>query len=562
MKKLLLLTVLALFIQTTAFSQSCLPEGITFSTQAEIDNFQTNYPGCTEIEGDVKISATYGTDITNLSGLNILTLIGGQLFLWNNNNLQTLSGLENITSIGGNLKFSDNSILINLSGLDNLTTIGGWLIIAGNALLNSFTGLNNVNYIGGVLDIEDNPALSSLSGLNNVTFIGGFIDIDWNIALISLEGLENMTSIQNTIRISNNASLTSLSGLDNVTFIGGYLSIYNNASLTSLSGLNNLTSIGESIAISNNSALTSLSGIDNLDTNSITDLYIHDNNSLSTCEVQSICNYLANPNGVVNIYSNATGCNNPSEVANACGDTLPCLPYGNYYCISQTDVNNFQINYPNCMDIMGDIIIRGEDITNLGGLNVLTSIGGNIQLGSYYNRNPVLNSIAGFENVTSVGGNIGIRYNDALESLTGLDNIDAGTITNLYIHSNPSLSTCEVQSICDYLASPNGFIKINDNATGCNSQEEVESACGVGIPNINAESKISIYPNPTEKEIFISGKNGIIINEVNIYNQIGQKVIHKKTIVNSIDVSMLRQGMYIIELVTDNSRIREKLIIK
>ena len=48
----------------------CLPEGITFTTQEEIDNFQSNYPGCNEIEGDVEIN---GDDITNLNGLNVLT---------------------------------------------------------------------------------------------------------------------------------------------------------------------------------------------------------------------------------------------------------------------------------------------------------------------------------------------------------------------------------------------------------------------------------------------------------------------------------------------------------
>jgi hypothetical protein len=49
---------------------TCLPEGINFTTQAQIDNFQTNYPGCTEIEGDVLI---LGSNITNLTGLSVLT---------------------------------------------------------------------------------------------------------------------------------------------------------------------------------------------------------------------------------------------------------------------------------------------------------------------------------------------------------------------------------------------------------------------------------------------------------------------------------------------------------
>ena len=51
MKKLILFLALAALCHSIVFSQGCLPEGITFTTQEQIDNFQTNYPGCTEIEG-------------------------------------------------------------------------------------------------------------------------------------------------------------------------------------------------------------------------------------------------------------------------------------------------------------------------------------------------------------------------------------------------------------------------------------------------------------------------------------------------------------------------------
>ena len=51
-KKTALLIVLVFFTQANVFSQ-CLPNGISFNSQAQIDSFQTNYPGCTEILGDV-----------------------------------------------------------------------------------------------------------------------------------------------------------------------------------------------------------------------------------------------------------------------------------------------------------------------------------------------------------------------------------------------------------------------------------------------------------------------------------------------------------------------------
>jgi hypothetical protein len=54
MRNLIFTMALAFIIQAALFSQ-CLPEGITFTTQEQIDNFQTNYPGYTEIEGDVNL---------------------------------------------------------------------------------------------------------------------------------------------------------------------------------------------------------------------------------------------------------------------------------------------------------------------------------------------------------------------------------------------------------------------------------------------------------------------------------------------------------------------------
>ena len=94
---------------------SCLSEGIIFTTQEQIDNFQTNYPGCTEIEGDVTI---YGDDITNLNGLSVLTSIGGDFLIGHYG-----------------YPYNGNPLLTSLAGLDNLETIGGSLWIAHTIML-------------------------------------------------------------------------------------------------------------------------------------------------------------------------------------------------------------------------------------------------------------------------------------------------------------------------------------------------------------------------------------------------------------------------------------------
>jgi hypothetical protein len=360
MKKIILLLAAITIGYANANAQSCLPQGITFTTQEQIDNFQTNYPGCTEIEGDVKIGICNVTgNITNLNGLSVLTSIGGYLTIYCNKFLTSLTGLENLTSIGDYLGIRSNNALTSLTGLENLTSIGDYLEIRSNNALTSLTGLENLTFIGDYLEISSNNALTSLTGLENITSIGDyFFGFGWgnlkithnqsltnmtgleglasiggdfiiygNDSLISLTGLEGLTEIHGNVEIGHwtgmgiiigNPMLTSLTGLDNLTNIGGNLSMYWNPALASLTGLDNLTSIGGNLFIAANDALTSLTGLDNIDAGSITDLTIGNNSSLSICEIQSICDYLAAPNGTVTISDNATGCNSQAQVIAAC----------------------------------------------------------------------------------------------------------------------------------------------------------------------------------------------------------------------------------------------------
>lgn len=64
MKKITFFTVFALFVYFSVKAQPCLPEGITFITQTETDDFQTNYPNCTEIE---EVCETLSVDENDLS---------------------------------------------------------------------------------------------------------------------------------------------------------------------------------------------------------------------------------------------------------------------------------------------------------------------------------------------------------------------------------------------------------------------------------------------------------------------------------------------------------------
>jgi hypothetical protein len=196
MKKFIILLLFMAFIQGAALSQSCLPEGITFSTQEEIDNFQNNYPGCTEIEGEVTIN---GLDINNLSGLSVLTAVGGNLIIIKNDLLTSLAGLNALTTVGGYLEIGDvgdegNLLLSSLNGLENLTSTGSGLTIRFNPSLTSFEGLNSLTSLGegGFLLIQVNDALTDITALSNLTLVGGPLRVEYNASLTTLAGLENI----------------------------------------------------------------------------------------------------------------------------------------------------------------------------------------------------------------------------------------------------------------------------------------------------------------------------------------------------------------------------------
>jgi len=121
MKKIFYLPLIVWCYYFTANAQSCLSGENIFTTQAEIDSFKTNYPGCTKLGGSLTIS---GDQINNLNGLNEITVVN-QLSIENTYNLLSLEGLESLRE-ASIFTISNNSGLQNLNGL-NATTVGYYL---------------------------------------------------------------------------------------------------------------------------------------------------------------------------------------------------------------------------------------------------------------------------------------------------------------------------------------------------------------------------------------------------------------------------------------------------
>jgi len=234
--------IFILFVIDVTIAQSCLPEGIAFSRQTQIDSFSINYPNCKAIEGFVQIT---GDDIFSLDSLYMIKTIGRYLDI-RYNSINSLSGLKSLDSVGEGLNIVGNYELINLTGVENLTHIGGVLWISSN------------------------------------------------YGLIDLSGLESLTSIEGTLYILENHSLLNIKALKNLTTINGDLNI------------------------SSNYVLENLTGLDNIAAGTMHNIMIYNNSNLSYCNVKSICDYLASPNGVVSIGPNSTGCNSQEEVEEGC----------------------------------------------------------------------------------------------------------------------------------------------------------------------------------------------------------------------------------------------------
>jgi hypothetical protein len=211
MKKLILLLTLVILSHGFVFSQGCLPEGITFTTQEQIDDFQTNYPGCTEIEGDVLIGSMNGNlNIMNLEGLNSIIKILGHLEIMGCHALGNMSGLNSLTQVGDYLMIKECTELDNLYGLNSLTQVNGSFIISGNNYLTTIQDLESLTVVNGDLWIEFNQSLSSLSGLNNLTTVDSSLHISHNIQLEDITALENINpySIHNYLIIWYNNILS------------------------------------------------------------------------------------------------------------------------------------------------------------------------------------------------------------------------------------------------------------------------------------------------------------------------------------------------------------------
>ncbi|WP_162342575.1 receptor L domain-containing protein [Cyclobacterium salsum] len=143
------------------------------------------------------------------------TKIIGDIMITDHQETIDLSPLNSIREIEGDLIIRKNTYLTSLNGLENLSKVG-WLLIAENESLNSLQGLQNLREVKSRLFIQNNPQLKSLKGLENLTIVGEMIQISSNENLEDFCALKNINSANsnrqpNVTGNANNPDLNNLS---------------------------------------------------------------------------------------------------------------------------------------------------------------------------------------------------------------------------------------------------------------------------------------------------------------------------------------------------------------
>ena len=274
------LLILGLFVSSLLSAQSCLPDGISLTRQGQVDSFQINFPGCTQIDGLLNIAGEVenvfalgvlqsvdglwidGTkNLQSLAGLESLKIIDGQLVIMWNEKLESLGGLLNVTSVDGQMFIHGNHKLTEI-GMSSLTSVSGPFEVSSNSTLKDFKGLTSLTEIQHHCKIVGSP-LNTLDGLNNLSSIAGALHIE-GTSLHSIAGLQSLRSIGGDFELESNGQLTSLDGLEQLEFINGLFLIRENPSLTSITGLSNLSHVDGVITLIHLPSLVSLQGLESL----------------------------------------------------------------------------------------------------------------------------------------------------------------------------------------------------------------------------------------------------------------------------------------------------------
>lgn len=413
--------------------------------------------------------------------------------------ITSLEGLSNLESVR-NLSVSSNPNLESLEGLHNITECDR-LTVGSNAMLEDLTGVRGLVWPDGIT-ITNNPNLRTLAGLEGVLESPNFIFVQDNSRLIDISALGSLQKFEGLWLIGND-SVEYLPKLYNLEKFQQYTAttiIKDNPNLLSLVGLDSLKDFGR-IDIVNNDRLKDLRGMQNLRMDQGIWLDISSNDSL------------VNLDGLQGLDS---------------------------------------ITESSTLEVHGNLYIRDNiNLESLYGLDNLEYVDKDLLI----EGNVKLGSLSGLSKLQYVGKSLVID-DTSLESLSGLDSLDAGGFAKLTVTNSPFLSDCAIKSMCDAIFL-NADVTVGGNADGCDSVDEIEELC-ITSTHFKDQKMLVVFPNPVADILFIDGVLSVEC-KVSITDWTGRTI----SILGSqdqIDVSSLSSGMHTLNFQCGNDNFTSRFV--
>ncbi|TGV04841.1 T9SS type A sorting domain-containing protein [Flavivirga rizhaonensis] len=75
-------------------------------------------------------------------------------------------------------------------------------------------------------------------------------------------------------------------------------------------------------------------------------------------------------------------------------------------------------------------------------------------------------------------------------------------------------------------------------------------------------SEISLYPNPTSNAFYIKIKDGVILENVTVYNSLGQKIKSSLGQQNKVDLSEVNTDVYFVEITTNKGNTSKRIVVQ
>ncbi|WP_158848932.1 T9SS type A sorting domain-containing protein [Algibacter sp. L1A34] len=76
------------------------------------------------------------------------------------------------------------------------------------------------------------------------------------------------------------------------------------------------------------------------------------------------------------------------------------------------------------------------------------------------------------------------------------------------------------------------------------------------------EMNVLIYPNPASQIVHIKPDNGVTITSIELYDVSGKKMFSELSNENTIDISNLSDGIYLLNMFSEKGSVTKKLIVK